>query len=129
MITKIRKLADVELANKDLSPSLQIEAEIPISLVTMGLLDDLEKFRPYGQDNFEPKFMSHNVVVQDIIVMGQDKKHIKFRFDNCWAVAFGKAEEWKDIMVGQKVDLVYTVSLNIFNNRRDLQLKILLLNQ
>lgn len=123
-ITKIRKVAETELANKELSPSIYIDADIPIKSITMELLDDLEKFKPYGQDNPEPKFVSFDVLVEDSMIMGQDKRHIKFRFNNCWAVAFGKAEEWKNIKIGQKVDLIYTVSLNIFNNRRDLQLKI-----
>lgn len=123
-ISKIRKVAESELANKDLSPSVHIDVETPINAITMELLEDLKKFKPYGQDNPEPKFVSFNVLVEDSMIMGQDKKHIKFRFNNYWAVAFNKAEEWKNITVGQKVDLVYTISLNIFNNRRDLQLKI-----
>ena len=76
-------------------------------------------YKRQGQDNVEPKFVSYNVLVEDCMLMGQDKKHIKFRFNNCWAVAFGKAEEWKDIAVGQKVDLVYTCLLYTSPSPRD----------
>lgn len=123
-ITKIRKVVETKLANQDLSPSLHIDAEISLTDITNNLLEDLEKFKPYGQDNTEPKFVSFNIPVEEIMIMGQEKKHIKFRFNNLWAVAFSKAQEWKEIMIGQRVDVVYTVSLNVFNNRRDLQLKI-----
>ena len=123
-IAKIRAVAERELAGRELFPSIYIDTELMINTITMELIEDLEKFKPYGQDNAEPKFVSYNVVVEDCMLMGQDKKHIKFRFNTMWAVAFSKADEWKDIAVGQKVDIVYTLSLNIFNNRRDIQLKI-----
>jgi single-stranded-DNA-specific exonuclease len=123
-IQKIRAEVDTQLVGKDLSPILKIDAEISLNNINMELLEDLEKFRPYGQDNAEPTFVSFDIPVEDIVLMGQDKKHIKFRFNNMWAVAFSKAEELKEIIIGQRVNIVYTISLNVFNNRSDLQLKI-----
>jgi hypothetical protein len=56
--------------------------------------------------------------------MGQASQHIKFRFNGLWAIAFGKAEEWRKFKIGDFVDAVYNLDINEFNGRQEAQLKI-----
>lgn len=123
-ISAVRAVAEQQLAGVDLLPILKIEAELPMSDLTTTFVEQIEQFAPFGQDNPEPKFVSYNVIIEEIMTMGQDKKHIKFRLGGRWAVAFGKAEAYQNYTVGQSIDVVYTVSFNLFNNRREVQLKI-----
>ncbi len=123
-IDAMRAAAEEKLAGIDLAPLVKIDAELDLNSVTDVLLETLEKFVPYGTDNPEPKFVSRNVMIEDIMTMGAEKKHIKFRLGGMWALAFSRAEEYKDYKAGERIDLVYTVCFNIFNNRREVQLKI-----
>ncbi len=124
-IKKIRDYVEEKLTGVDIAPVLKIEAELSLQVVTPNFLIDLEKFTPYGQDNPEPKFVSFAVPVEEIMMMGQDKQHIKFRLEGMWALGFNKAELWKEIKIGDMIDIVYTASFNFFNNRREVQLRII----
>ncbi len=121
----MRTFAQEKLGSVDLSPVLHLDGELPLLAITDSLIEELEKFVPYGQNNPEPKFATFNAVIEDVMTMGQDKKHIKFRLGGMWALAFGRAEEYKAYRIGQRIDVAYTLCFNIFNGRRDAQLKII----
>jgi single-stranded-DNA-specific exonuclease len=60
--------------------------------------------------------------------MGADGQHLKLRllqsgkfFD---AVAFSVPDEWKQVKMGDKIDVVYYIDMNEWNGRRDVQLKV-----
>jgi single-stranded-DNA-specific exonuclease len=122
-VLKVKAQAEQDLKGVDLSPILMIDAEIEISQINDELIEAVNLFKPFGQDNPEPKFMSRSAL-DEIIIMGKDKTHIKFRFGRCWALAFGRAEELSHLKTGDIIDFVYTVGFNEFNGRREAQLKI-----
>lgn len=124
-ISVMKASAAVQLQGVDLRPVLKIEAEVQLQDVTEDLIDAVAAFAPYGEDNPEPRFMSRALIIQDNIIMGSDKRHIKFRVDGMWALAFGRADEYKEYRIGDVIDIVYTVGINIFNGRREIQLKII----
>ncbi len=121
---KIRQIADKELKDIDLKPKIIVDAELTLSEVNEDLVKDIEKFAPFGEDNPKPKFVSREVEIKDIVNMGINGQHIKFKVNGLWAVAFGKAEEWQNLRIGDKVDIVYYVETNEFNGRREVQLKV-----
>ncbi|MDD5290503.1 MAG: single-stranded-DNA-specific exonuclease RecJ [Patescibacteria group bacterium] len=123
-IDKMKKLAEGKLNKTDLRPKLEIEAELALEEIDEGLVKNLEKFSPFGQDNPRPKFISRKAQIKDIINMGIDGQHVKFRFNGLWAVAFGRSEEWKKFKIGDKVDVVYYIENNNFNGRSEVQLKL-----
>lgn len=124
-IKVMREEAREKLKGIDLSPILLIDAELLIDQLSDKLVEELGKFVPYGENNPEPRFVSFNVVIHDKMIIGSDKRHIKFRFGDIWAIAFGRAEEYKDYNIGDRVDIVYVATFNIFNNRRSIQLRII----
>lgn len=120
----VRAQAKKVLIDVDLIPVLRIDAEVSLSKVNDDFIESIERFAPYGQDNPEPVFLSHSKI-EEIMVMGKDKTHIKFRLNGKWALAFGQAEFFKALQIGDEIDVVYTVCFNIFNGRREAQLKII----
>ena len=122
--SKIKEIAKIKLAGVDLRPKLEIEAELGLEEVSQNLVKDIASFSPFGQDNPRPKFISQQAQIKDIINMGIDGQHIKFRFNGLWALAFGRSEEWKDFKIGDRVDIVYYVENNNFNGRSEVQLKL-----
>jgi len=123
--SKIKEIAKIKLAGVDLRPKLEIEAELGLEEVSQNLVKDIASFSPFGQDNPRPKFISHGAQIKDIINMGIDGQHIKFRFNGLWALAFGRSEEWKNFKIGDRVDIVYYVENNNFNGRSEVQLKLI----
>ena len=123
-IKKIKQIANNGLKDIDLKPKIIIDAELGLSEVNEQLVDDLEKFAPFGKDNPQPKFVSRDAQIKDIVNMGINGQHIKFKVDGFWAVAFGQAEKWQELRIDDKIDIVYYIELNEFNGRREVQLKV-----
>lgn len=121
---KMKRLADKALAGVELVPKIIVEAKIDSADVNDELLNELEKFEPFGQDNERPKFLSRGLAIMDKNTMGAAGQHVKFRFGSVWAVAFSQAENLKDFKIGDKIDAVYYLEFNEFNGRRSIQMKI-----
>lgn len=123
-IKKITKIANEKLKNIELAPKINIDCELEFNKIDENLVNNINRFSPFGQDNPKPKFVSRKVIINDIMTMGADKQHIKFRFNGFWGLAFGKAEEWNNFKIGDKVDIVYYIEKNDFNGRSEVQLKV-----
>jgi len=124
-LTNIKKLAAKKLANLDLRPKLFIDGVLPIKDIDMNIAEWIEKLAPFGQANPEPKFVAHHEVIDDVSTAGLSQQHLKLRFGNYWALAFGQAEDYSDLRPGQLVDLVYNLGINRYNSHAELQLKII----
>jgi len=137
MLLKFKEGMELEASKmdeKDLFPKLKIEAELDFSQITLNFLEKIEGLAPFGQHNQQPRFVSYNLKIVDISLMGSDDQHIKFRLSSLnsnslsanlfWAISFGDANKYKDIKVNDEIDLVYYLDINEFNGRREIQLKI-----
>lgn len=123
-ITAMKACAHAQLSGIDLRPVLKIETEIEVKDLSEELINQIAAFAPFGEDNPEPYFLSRRLIIQDILIMGSEKNHIKFKIGGIWALAFGRAEEYGQYQIGEMVDIIYTVGINIFNGRHEVQLKI-----
>lgn len=121
---EMKKIAGKALAETELANKIDIEAVIDFHDINGELLEDLEKFEPFGEDNPKPKFLSRGLEIIDKVSMGANAQHVKFRFGSIWAVAFSQAENFKDLKIGDRVDAVYYLEFNEFNGRRSAQMKI-----
>ncbi|MBD3248252.1 single-stranded-DNA-specific exonuclease RecJ [Candidatus Falkowbacteria bacterium] len=122
---KIRKIAKKELKDVELLPKITIDCEIGVDEVKKPLVNAINRLAPFGQGNPEPKFLSRNVQIRDIMKMGAEEQHIKFKLGRLWALAFGKADIWSKYKIGDLVDVVYNVGINEFNGRKEEQLKVI----
>lgn len=125
--------ATAQLDPNNLRPKLKIEAVLEFAQVNLETAEQIAKLAPFGQDNQQPKFASFALRIDDIVTMGSDNQHIKFRLsqaDNsgtwrsCWALLFGGAESCKSFQLGDIIDLAYYLEINDYNGRREPQLKI-----
>lgn len=131
---KLLELAARSLKAENLVPKLKIEKELKFSELTLDLAKQINSFAPFGQNNPQPRFVTYNLRLDDITTMGLDNQHIKLRLSNLdeasgrtsafWALAFGAANGYKNLKVGDYLDLVYYLEINEFNGRSDIQLKI-----
>ncbi len=123
-VKRVKELAKKQLEGVKLVPKIKIEHELNIEEVNEELIEKIKKFEPFGMNNPQPIFQSKDVVVKDVMTMGSDGQHIKFRLNGFWAVAFWKAKEYEGVKAGDKIDIAYTVEINEFNGRREVQLKV-----
>ena len=124
------EIARAELNDKNLVPILEIEAEMKIEDADWQLWNVLEKFSPFGMGNPEPLFVMRNVQVVDVQAIGKTGKHMRLfgkHLDGTKVqkfIAFG-CEKWlQDIKTHDMIDMVFEMSVNEWNGRRELQLKI-----
>jgi single-stranded-DNA-specific exonuclease len=119
------------LAGLELAPVLQIDASVPLHRLNGRLIQQILQMAPFGEANPEPTFLSRDVEVADVRVLGEDGAHLRLRLRDgrvTWpAIAFhlngnGKAavrgepgqegesstEGAAIVAPGDRVDVVYT---------------------
>lgn len=130
---KMKERAEKLLDEKALTPKIKIDLEIDFEDVNDLLVEGLEEMAPFGQSNPAPKLATFDLKIIDIVKMGNEGQHIKFRLlddkkndmKNFWAISFGGSERYIDLNVGDRVSVVYTLEFNNFNGNRDVQLKVI----
>lgn len=127
---KLEALAEKELDEGKLTRVLKIDTQILLSAVTQTLWKALQSMAPFGFGNYEPVFATTGIRVSDVRLIGATKKHLKLKVheplsrDVFDAVAFNMAGEYGKLQSEGLVDIAYTIDMNEWNGRRNLQLKI-----
>ena len=123
---RLRRLAAEQLADVELTPVLNVDAEVKLSDLSWELKRELAQLEPCGHANRHPLFLSRNVQVQGQRTVGNEGKHLKLAlFDDqvTWdAIAFRQGE-WCGKLPG-RVDVVYHLEANEWNNQQRLQLNV-----
>jgi single-stranded-DNA-specific exonuclease len=121
----------------DLTPLLDIDMEIDFDQLNLDMYDNsLSKFAPYGQMNHAPKYLTRGLEVTKIKAVGKEGKHLTLMVRHNggrihktigWSLcATDDGVDWsKKIRIGDTIDLVYEISLNVWNGNRELQLTII----
>lgn len=107
----------------DVQSVLEIEAEIEGKKLNKNLLEDLEKFEPFGFGNPRPILATYNMEASDIRTVGNGK-HLKFKANNIDAIAFGMGNLIDILQNGQLISLAFTPELDTYNGFEKLQLKV-----
>jgi len=112
-------------------PSILIDAEAALPMLTLGLMNDINRLEPYGAQNPKPKFMTGGLeIIGEPRKIGTGERHLSFRVKQgattMRVVAFGMAERLPDLMsAGGKCCLVYTPMINEWQGRRSVELNVI----
>lgn len=118
------------IAPELLKNRIEIDLEIPLSLVTEKFLATLNRFSPYGPQNLTPIFISRGVIDKGSRQIGKDKEHLKLLISQQGsptqyeAVAFFMGNKLAEVQSKQPFDIVYTIEENIWQNKRSIQLMV-----
>ncbi|MFA6533817.1 MAG: single-stranded-DNA-specific exonuclease RecJ [Patescibacteria group bacterium] len=126
---ELQALAATELKTADLSPVLEIAAAVKLDEISWGLLDELEKMEPFGEENPRPVLAVTGVTVSGVEKMGRDGAHLKIlvKQDNGLVrklIGFSLTNGFGNLQPGAKIDVAVEVGVNEWNGNRELQLKI-----
>jgi len=128
-IQKFKKLINQDkfLIEQDDIFYQNVLGRIKFNQIDFELSNIISKFEPYGFKNQKPIFLSQNIYIIDIRKMGDQKQHIKLKLKELEtdiildAIMFNCS---KDILIGQKIDIIFGVSINNFRGQKNLQLML-----
>ena len=104
---------------------LQIDAEVRLSELSLGLAADLAQLAPFGSGNPTPQFVTYGLTVADDRRIGREGTHRKLTVrsepegEALPVVWFGGADA--ELPAGP-IDVVYTLNINEYKGDRSLQL-------
>ena len=112
------------------APTLTLDAEVPLAVLTPRLVQALDRLEPYGAENREPLFLAGDLQIEgEPRVVGKDQRHLSFRVrqghTTLKAIAFGMAERGKELMTaGGACCLVFTPKINEWMGRQSVDLVV-----
>lgn len=129
------KIVEKKLEGKELVSSLEVDAELSLNKMNWQTYDEIQKFAPFGRGNLEPRFLSKEMEITEIRMVGNGNKHLKLNlimFDsghktakNFKAIAFGLGARGEHLKKGDLVDVVFEFIINEWNGYRELEMKII----
>jgi single-stranded-DNA-specific exonuclease len=124
---QLNAIAHARLQPADFEPVLQLDLELSLAEVNLGLIEELERLDPIGQGN-----PAVQVAVRDLSLvggsrrMGGEAQHARFRVSDGTATA--EAVWWNcgnRLMPSGRFDLAVTPQVNVYQGRTSVQLKVL----
>ena len=126
LINRLKVIANQELSQLDLRPTLTADVEIPLSELKPEILDYLEWLQPTGYGNPQAHFVSRNLKVTRSRTVGKDNNHLKFTVTDGRitydAIAFRQGH-WEGLLPS-RIDLLYIFETNEYFDRISLQLNV-----
>lgn len=110
--------------------SLMIEAELPLEQASLVLLKDLNRCAPFGEGNRAPVFVARRLPVIVAEIMGSNGTHLRLTVQDGnnqrkKLVGFGFGSWMPILAAGTLVDIAYTLEINEWQGRRELQCRII----
>ncbi len=120
------------LTSEDLVEKVHIEHELELSDVTPGFYNILKQLEPHGPDNLHPLFGAKQVVSSPWSkTIGENNVHLSLTlFEKSYpkntikGIAFNKGSLYQEIMMAPRFAIAYSLSENIWKDRRNIQLMI-----
>jgi single-stranded-DNA-specific exonuclease len=112
------------------SPQLVLDAEVPLSALTMGLVREIDKLEPYGCENCRPVFLAGGLeILGQPRRMGGGERHLSFRVrqhdTSIRAVAWSMADRLDELMSAEgRCCLAFTPRINEWQGYRSIELEV-----
>jgi single-stranded-DNA-specific exonuclease len=121
---RFETIARATLAPEDLTPLLEVDAQLDFSAIGMELMKELSALEPFGIGNPEPLFMTRGVEIADRkTINGGARFKLRHSGKTLGAVAFGLADGLPESQA--KVDIVYRLNENEWNDTYAVELRII----
>ena len=111
----------IEFTEGDAEAAIAIDAELPPGYLAPDILNLVDRFEPYGNENDPLTFMAKKLTVTDINFIGKpESKHLKMTVDagkHKWPALYWQAADRvvnKEFGIDDRVDLVFNLSRDYF---------------
>ena len=119
------------IKQEQLTPQIEIDAEMPFSELSPRFFRILKQFAPFGPCNMKPVFCTRRVYdAGGSRVVGKDKAHLKLELrdesgENVFSgIAFHMSRFAEPLKAHQPIDICYTLEENSFNGITTMQLQV-----
>jgi single-stranded-DNA-specific exonuclease len=112
-------------------PELVLDAEAPLSSLTLRVLNDIDRLEPYGADNRKPLFLLSGLQVEgEPRVVGKSSTHLQFRVRQgpvvLKAIGWGMASRVEELMSEKGAcNLVVSPKRNEWQGRVSVDLEVI----
>ncbi len=121
----INNHARTVLREDDFIPSVNVDAELPISYINMNTAERLLVLEPYGMGNPTPMFFARGLCIASMRLLSEGK-HLKLTLSGeghlADAVGFGMGEYAEHIKQGDLIDIIFHLDINTFRGERHAQM-------
>lgn len=111
----------------DIVPIINIERKVELKDVNIESVKELQKLEPFGEQNKMPLFLIENLKIVSIRSLSEGK-HLKIllKQDNFFidAIGFNMGDLTEQYKIEDRVDIVGTIDINVFNRNENVQLTI-----
>ncbi len=125
---KLEELTVTLLNTKKLERILIIDTQISLKDITNNFYNNLQELSPFGIGNPKPTFLSKNISVEDMKVVGADGKHLALKLGQSGifleAIGFNLGVRAEEIEIGEKIDIIYTIEQDTWSGSTRLKLRI-----
>ncbi len=115
--------ASMHLDPASLSPSLLIDAVMPLKAITSDIHADIRSLAPFGQGNAEPMLLVPNVQLEKLRRVGHENRHLQGKAGKLSVIGFGHGPLLEELE-GETVDLACRVGVNTWNGKTEVQLVV-----
>jgi single-stranded-DNA-specific exonuclease len=117
------------LSAEHLQKALVIDAEVPLGVLTLPVVDEIERLEPHGMGNPRPLLLASQVrIMGEPRVVGESKKHLQLRLvqgnSQLRAIGWNMAEKAGELIRNPSCSIVFHPSINEWNGRREVQLEL-----
>jgi single-stranded-DNA-specific exonuclease len=117
------------LSAEHLQKALVIDAEVPLGVLSLPVVNEIERLEPHGMGNPRPLLLASQVrIMGEPRVVGEFKKHLQLRLvqgnTQVKAVGWNMAEKAGELSRNPSCSIVFHPSVNEWNGRREVQLEL-----
>ncbi len=116
-----------EAHTEQIVPIISIDKEITPKELTIEMAESLLELEPYGTSNKTPIFLIKGLKIDSIRTLVEGK-HLKLTLQdgtniiNC--IGFNLGSYADEFLLGDKVDIIGNVEINVFNNIKNIQINM-----
>ncbi|MCI4626771.1 MAG: single-stranded-DNA-specific exonuclease RecJ [Candidatus Magnetoovum sp. WYHC-5] len=113
-------------SKEDFTPSIMIDADVSLKDLSFQLVKEMEKLSPFGTGNPEPLLASKNLQINKAKIVGKNHLKCQLASNGCSieAIAWDCGNLLSEINIDNKVDAVFSPSINDWNGNKHVQLCI-----
>lgn len=125
---KINEIAKDLQKDKELYREILVDYKIDKNDDLKDIYKDIIKLEPFGEGNAKPVFVYRALKVISIKAVGKENKHLYMKLyndrDYMNAIGFNMGFAISHIEVNQKIDIICSVEMNVWNGNETMQLHI-----
>lgn len=112
---------------KDIVPIINVDSEITKKDINKATVEQIKLLEPFGEQNKQPLLIYRNLKIASIRALSEGK-HLKLMLKDeneiINAIGFNLGELSEEYLIGDKVDVVGTLEINVYNGQEQIQLNL-----